>query len=452
MRNLLFIVLLCMSVACSKKSGDEAVVKVKVEEMTVPKITLVVNNVPTEIQLDAKGRGEFRVPVVDFVYAQLYYGEEGKALFLQKEEELEVSFNGKEFNGTIQFKGKNAPVNEYLNTAQFGNPEEADFSSGFEEFYPRLEAMRTKDVDVLINSKLDDVNPEFVQIEDGRIRYMYNLYVALYPTFYIMLTGDSLFQPDDYYYNTLAKLVAEEEKLIRLKEYQDFSRGAALLLSTRGEAEKTEYENVLCEMKYVGKNFTNDKVKQALIHSFATGYIGRAGVSNINDLQSLYYAYVTDSELRANYKKACEKWDLTTVGKMSPDFEAAGVDGKTYSLKDFKGKYLFIDMWATWCGPCRGQLPYLKKLEEKFKDKNITFLGLSVDDDKAAWEKMVKSGELTGIQLLLGTDTKGFQKAYNINGIPHFILIDPEGKVVNNSMMRPSSEGIEKVLNALPGI
>ena len=83
--------------------------------------------------------------------------------------------------------------------------------------------------------------------------------------------------------------------------------------------------------------------------------------------------------------------------------------------------------------------------------KFITFLGLSTDEDKAAWEKMVKSGTLSGVQLLLGRGSQ-FQRDYNINGLPHFILIDPDGKIINPKAVRPSSPDAEKILNALPNI
>ena len=78
-------------------------------------------------------------------------------------------------------------------------------------------------------------------------------------------------------------------------------------------------------------------------------------------------------------------------------------------------------------------------------------LGLSVDKDKAAWEKMAASGQLAGVQLLLGSGSR-FQSDYNIEGIPHFILLDKEGKVVNADMLRPSSEDTERILNELEGI
>ena len=108
-------------------------------------------------------------------------------------------------------------------------------------------------------------------------------------------------------------------------------------------------------------------------------------------------------------------------------------------------------MWATWCGPCQKELPFLKKLEEKYTGRNIAFVGLSIDADKAKWEARVKSGELCGTQLYIGKGSR-FQADYRISGIPRFILLDPNGRIINPDMTRPSSEDTEKILNAQQGL
>ena len=112
---------------------------------------------------------------------------------------------------------------------------------------------------------------------------------------------------------------------------------------------------------------------------------------------------------------------------------------------------VFVDFWATWCGPCRREMPFLKQLEEEYKGRNITFLSLSTDARKADWLKMVKSQPMTGIQLHLGTGSR-FQTAYKADGIPHFILLDPEGKIVNANMLRPSSPDIRGYLDRQPSL
>ena len=108
-------------------------------------------------------------------------------------------------------------------------------------------------------------------------------------------------------------------------------------------------------------------------------------------------------------------------------------------------------MWATWCGPCKREMPYLKALEEEFKDAEIVFVGLSVDKDKAAWENMVRQGELTGVQLYLGTGSR-FQEGYRVEAIPRFILLDKECVIISNDMSRPSAKETAETLRNLEGI
>lgn len=211
------------------------------------------------------------------------------------------------------------------------------------------------------------------------------------------------------------------------------------------------YPKVLAEMSYIGENTKSDKVRESLIHFLAFTYVEGNGVENITDLQNLYYTYVTSPRLNEIFKKACAKWDKAAVGRPSPVFKGVDVNGKEMTLRDFRGKYIYIDMWATWCGPCQKELPFLKKLEEKFKGRNIVFVGLSIDQDKAKWAARVKSGTLSGTQLYIGKGSK-FQSDYRISGIPRFILLDPNGRIVNPDMTRPSSEDTEKILNSQPGL
>lgn len=145
-------------------------------------------------------------------------------------------------------------------------------------------------------------------------------------------------------------------------------------------------------------------------------------------------------------KKQIEK--ELAPGTMAPDFNYKDLEGKTYSLKNFKGKYVFIDVWATWCGPCCKEIPYLKELEKKMKRKKIVFVSLSCDENPLAWKKMVKKEKLGGVQLYMGKDMN-FRQAYKIISIPRFILLDKEGKVVNATMTPPSDP---KTLETLKGL
>lgn len=103
------------------------------------------------------------------------------------------------------------------------------------------------------------------------------------------------------------------------------------------------------------------------------------------------------------------------------------------------------------CGPCRGELPALKELEEKYAGKDIHFVSLSCDKNKKAWENMVTKDQLKGIQLHMGTD-RTFMDAYLINGIPRFILLDRDGKIISANMTRPSDPKTAEKFNELLGL
>ncbi|MBA4275342.1 TlpA disulfide reductase family protein [Flavobacterium sp.] len=139
---------------------------------------------------------------------------------------------------------------------------------------------------------------------------------------------------------------------------------------------------------------------------------------------------------------------------ISPSFDYENHKGGKTKLEDFKGKYVYIDVWATWCGPCRAEIPSLKKMEEMYHDKNIVFVSISVDVDKdhEKWKNFVSEKQLGGVQLFADKNwNSDFMLSYGINSIPRFILIDPNGKVVKGNALRPSSpqlkEELDKLLN-----
>ena len=137
---------------------------------------------------------------------------------------------------------------------------------------------------------------------------------------------------------------------------------------------------------------------------------------------------------------------------MSSPFDYLNFKGGNTKLSDFKGKYVYIDVWATWCGPCIAEIPFLKKVEEKYDGKNIAFVSISVDVQKdfEKWKKFVEDKQLGGIQLFADKNwNSDFIKSFGINSIPRFILIDPSGKVVSADAARPSDSKLSEQLDAL---
>ena len=168
---------------------------------------------------------------------------------------------------------------------------------------------------------------------------------------------------------------------------------------------------------------------------------------------------VTDAEFiveaKEKIKKTANRWserkgavdNMPQKGEPAIDFSYIDKDENELSLSSFKGSLVYVDVWATWCGPCKSEIPSLQKLEEEYHGKNITFLSVSVDTDKEAWLKMVEEKELGGVQLWANGWSQ-ITKDYAIFGIPRFMLFSTEGNVISTDSPRPSSEEIRPLLDA----
>jgi thiol-disulfide isomerase/thioredoxin len=120
------------------------------------------------------------------------------------------------------------------------------------------------------------------------------------------------------------------------------------------------------------------------------------------------------------------------------DFTLHDKEGKMYRLADFKGKMLFIDFWASWCAPCKAQIPHIKELEKQYAGKDIVFASVSLDVNKSAWLKAVNDENLHGAVLYAeGAFKNPFPVHYGIQAIPRFMLIDANGKVISDNMPKP---------------
>ena len=161
-------------------------------------------------------------------------------------------------------------------------------------------------------------------------------------------------------------------------------------------------------------------------------------------LLSMFFTFFSCNKSEQKIEESAEIEKIDSVAKKespeseipkelikAPDFSLADINGKRFDLSDFKGKYVYMDIWATWCGPCKLQIPFMKELEKQFHDAPIHFVSVSLDklEDKPIWEKMVRENQMSGVQLFAGReDNFGFD--YKIEYIPTFIILDKEGNIM----------------------
>ena len=148
--------------------------------------------------------------------------------------------------------------------------------------------------------------------------------------------------------------------------------------------------------------------------------------------------YLRD-DIDSKIERKLSKINQPQNGEPYIDFTYENTKGEAVSLSSFKGSLVYLDVWATWCGPCKAEIPYLKTLEQNYHQKNIVFLSVSVDTDKEKWLKMVEEEALGGVQLWADGWSQ-ITKDYAIFGIPRFILFSEDGKVISNDAPRPSNQ------------
>lgn len=206
-------------------------------------------------------------------------------------------------------------------------------------------------------------------------------------------------------------------------------------------------------LKAINAEVSNPFIKEYMLYTF-TGTVLKS-VKNAGAKETAYndfMAVVANPTYKTSIQEIYTNYKNMSSNALAPDFVYHNVDGKQVSLKSLRGKYVYIDVWATWCAPCKAEIPFLTKVEEDYKNKNIHFVSLSVDKmaDKAKWQAYVKDNKLQGIQVMADKDfTSEFVKKFNINSIPRFLLIDPKGKIVSGDAKRPSDPELRKQFDAL---
>lgn len=157
--------------------------------------------------------------------------------------------------------------------------------------------------------------------------------------------------------------------------------------------------------------------------------------------------FMQTKEQREKIKVLLKRGRLQQPGGDWIDFSYPDASGKMHKLSDNLGKVVFIDVWATWCAPCLKEQPALEELEKSFAGKDIVFISLSIDTDKAKWQKMVEEKKLSGLHLF--TNNKGpVVSDYEIKEIPRFILFDKHGKTVDINAPRPTDAKLKALIEA----
>jgi peroxiredoxin len=273
----------------------------------------------------------------------------------------------------------------------------------------------------------------------------------------------ALFKVDDFKQGQVTGSKTEIENTIYHARYDSLRHKWQSMFDELNEAraanDTAKIEKIYNEkMPIYGKQ--SDNIEYRFIREFSNSYVSanilfyKTQILPIDSLKIFYASLsrtVQNSYDGKRIKGFIQKAEKVAIGKLAPEFMQPDLTGKIISLKDFRGKYVLLDFWASWCIPCREENPYLKQAYSKYHDSGFTIIAFSLDrlEDKDAWINAIKKDNVPWIQVC---DFKGWNgkvvNEYNLlgKGIPANFLISPQGKIVAKDLR---GDGVEKTLTKL---
>ncbi|MDN3667443.1 TlpA family protein disulfide reductase [Algibacter miyuki] len=457
MKKGLYALLALFIMACNSNSDkDFAIITGKITNNNASKLSLVKgNDAANKFTINVSADGVFRDTLrTDSELYTLYTGpQQALLLHVTPGDSLHISLDKKDYLNTVAISGKGASASIYLleKTKIFsnaiGSPQET-FSLNQSEYKSKLVSIKKQQEELLTNSKNLPVG--FAEKDKRNITYEYFNWLLRYEKAHVYFTKNKAFEVDDTFLVEMADFDYNNEEDFK------FSNSYKNILMTHFSDisnELSKKDNIAKDIAAIktAASIKNQTIKNSVLFDFANAYMDTS-----SDIEALYNLFLDHSTNEHNNDVIIQKYNNLTglkAGKPSPKFiNYRNFAGGTTSLDDLKGKYVYIDVWATWCGPCIREIPSLKKLEKQYHGKNIEFVSISIDQesDFKTWKEMVAGKNLTGIQLF--SDNSGgsqFVIDYKIESIPRFILIDPKGDIVQTDAPRPSSSQVITLFNSL---
>ncbi|MEP5338128.1 MAG: TlpA disulfide reductase family protein [Algibacter sp.] len=413
------------------------------------------NDANSEISIKLTDDGSFISDTITFGTGRyaFYNGRNVAELYLTSGGKYNLTAVSKKFSTTAKLTGTNPDASNYLMSKiariiRLRGSYKVFNSLNEKEFIAKQKELNANYVSYL--DSFPNMQKEFAKKERKELHYYNLLTLFRYEATHIRYTKKTDFKVSESFKNQLNEIDFYDIDEYKIKGSYKKLVDEYFRTKSSELAEKEGVNKYLARLTVYGE-IPNDEIKNTLLLTAAN-----SDIKLTNNKEEYFKAFKAVSTSAENNEKIKEKYESLVKlnkGYPSPIFtDYVNHAGGTTSLSDFKGKYVYIDVWATWCGPCLKEVPALKEVEKQYHGKNIEFVSISIDVEKAhgKWRKMVTNKELAGVQLLADKNWQSeFIKGYQINGIPRFILIDPNGNIVSPNAPRPSSAELMTLLNQL---
>ena len=357
--------------------------------------------------IDKQGRFNMKIPLIKASYF-LYTANEMASIFLVPGDSIFLEVNAESwrtFDSSLRFSGKGAKVNNYL-VSKYLLIDSIYYSieDQLQSLEPKLFKQRMLSIEKTLTNYLrsfkkanTDLNQKFFKLDIEDTGYFIYNCLFMYPR-----------QSEDFY-SFAENLNLNIKDHLQLGSYRSLIMNCITYKFSKPNSSHQK-EDVSIDEKL---NFIKKIVADPLVLDYMSGEIRSIEGS-------------------------------LAPGSKAPSFSLPSLSGEIVNLEQFNGKYVYIDFWATYCGPCLEEVPHFENLKSKYSNENIVFISISLDRQEKRWKQMVKSKGMTDIQLKPVNDwSSDFVRDYRVNnyGIPHYILIGPGQKIILPEAPIPSKIG-----------
>ncbi|MDN4163930.1 TlpA disulfide reductase family protein [Cytophagales bacterium LB-30] len=444
-----FIVIIFIVLGCS--SPEKSSITRLTGNITNPKDSLAklsLKDTAYVVSLDSAGKFSINLPLEKATYATFHHGQELSTLYLQPNDDLSLSLDTEQFDETLRYEGKGAENNNFmadlvLFNEKMANPYQRMLLSP-KEFTAFADSSATA-TQQFIDGYKGKIDPMLYGIESAKIKYSTISLKINYPsTHKYYAKTDSLTLPEGYY-NFLSEFAFDQSQLLDHYQYTNAILDYAHYLWGKKEDNR---ETVFARLLNGTDSLISTKeVKGSSLATLFEMYVPYVDIAKADSLFAQYKAALPITKTE-KISKTLAKLRKLAPGNEVPDFQFYTSTGDSLKLSDFAGKLVYIDLWATWCGPCIAEQPHWEKLFEEMKGSPVVFLGVSIDDSRTPWEKMLENRKIGGTQVWMpGGWNAEIMNFFVVEGIPRYILLDEEGKIIKNNAPRPSGN-IGELLNS----